>query len=51
MIFLVNLSAGLTSFEALRRALDKHSKENVQAIFADTNSEDPDLYRFLNDQE
>ena len=51
MIYLVNLSGGLTSFEALRRTLDAHGKENTVAYFADTNSEDPDLYRFLDDQE
>jgi 3'-phosphoadenosine 5'-phosphosulfate sulfotransferase (PAPS reductase)/FAD synthetase len=51
MIYLVNLSGGMTSFEALRRALDRHGKDNVRAIFADTSTEDPDLYRFLADQE
>ena len=51
MIYLVNLSGGLTSFEALRRTLDTHGKANTVAYFADTNSEDPDLYRFLDDQE
>jgi 3'-phosphoadenosine 5'-phosphosulfate sulfotransferase (PAPS reductase)/FAD synthetase len=49
--YIVNLSGGLTSFEALRRTLDKHGKANTNAVFADTSSEDPDLYRFLDDQE
>jgi hypothetical protein len=51
MKYIVMLSGGLTSFEALRRTLEKHGKENTRAIFADTSSEDPDLYRFLHDQE
>ena len=40
----------LTSFEALRRTIERHGKENTHAIFADTSIEDEDLYRFLNDQ-
>jgi hypothetical protein len=51
MRYIVNSSGGLTSFEALRRALAQHGKENVHAIFADTMIEDEDLYRFLDDQE
>jgi 3'-phosphoadenosine 5'-phosphosulfate sulfotransferase (PAPS reductase)/FAD synthetase len=51
MIYIVNVSGGLTSFEALRRTINKYGKENVVAIFADTLIEDEDLYRFLDDQE
>jgi hypothetical protein len=51
MIYIVNCSGGLTSFEALRRTLAKHGKEQTYAIFADTRIEDEDLYRFLDDQE
>jgi len=51
MKYLVNVSGGLTSFEALKRALAKHGKENVHAYFADTLVEDWDLYRFIMDQE
>lgn len=51
MIYLVNVSGGLTSFEALRRTLDKHGKEHTHAYFADTKQEDEDLHRFLKDQE
>lgn len=51
MRYIVNVSGGLTSFEALRRTLEKHGKENTHAIFADTLIEDEDLYRFLDDQE
>lgn len=49
--FVVNVSGGLTSFEALRRTLDRHGKEKTHAIFADTLIEDEDLYRFLDEQE
>ena len=51
MMYLVNLSGGLTSFWALKRCLDAKGKENTHAYFADTSSEDPDLYRFLDAQE
>lgn len=51
MKYIVNVSGGLTSFEALRRTLERHGKENTHAIFADTLIEDEDLYRFLDDQE
>ncbi len=51
MQYIVNLSGGLTSFEALRRTIERYGKANTVAIFADTNSEDPDLYRFLDEQE
>src|SRR5579885_2954892 len=51
MRYIVNSSGGLTSWEALRRAIMRHGKENVHAIFADKMIEDEDLYRFLDDQE
>jgi hypothetical protein len=51
MHYIVNVSGGLTSYEALRRTLAQHGKDNVTAIFADTLIEDEDLYRFLADQE
>ncbi len=51
MKYIVNVSGGLTSFEALRRTLECYGKENTHAIFADTLIEDEDLYRFLSDQE
>ena len=51
MKYIVNVSGGLTSFEALRRTIERHGKENTHAIFADTSIEDEDLYRFLDDQE
>lgn len=51
MIYLVNSSGGLTSFEALRRTLDKYGKENTHAYFADTLQEDGSTYQFILDQE
>jgi hypothetical protein len=51
MKYIVNVSGGLTSFEALRRTIERYGKENTHAIFADTRIEDEDLYRFLADQE
>ncbi len=51
MYYIVNVSGGLTSFEALRRCIEQKGKENTHAYFADTLIEDEDLYRFLDDQE
>ncbi len=51
MIYIVNSSGGLTSFESLRRTTERHGKENTRAVFGDTTIEDEDLYRFLDDQE
>lgn len=45
------MSGGLTSFEALRRTIERHGKESTHAVFADTKIEDLSLYRFLDDQE
>ena len=49
--YIVNVSGGLTSFEALRRTIAAHGRKNTTAVFADTRIEDTDLYRFLDDQE
>jgi len=51
MRYIVNVSGGLTSYEALRRTLAAHGREHTYAVFADTRIEDPDLYRFLDDIE
>lgn len=51
MIYIVNCSGGLTSFEALDRCLARHGKAATVAVFADTKIEDPTLYQFLDDQE
>jgi 3'-phosphoadenosine 5'-phosphosulfate sulfotransferase (PAPS reductase)/FAD synthetase len=51
MIYIVNVSGGLASFEALHRTIERYGKEQTVALFADTLIEDADLYRFLDDQE
>lgn len=51
MIYIVNVSGGLTSYEALRRCLARHGHAHTRAVFADTRIEDADLYRFLGDIE
>lgn len=51
MRHLVNVSGGAGSAVALFRVIERYGAENVTARFADTNSEHPDLYRFLNDVE
>jgi len=51
MIYIVNVSGGLTSDEALRRTIARHGLAATRAVFADTRIEDPDLYRFLDDTE
>jgi len=51
MKYIVNVSGGLTSFWALKLTIDRHGKENTHPVFADTQTEEPDLYRFLADQE
>lgn len=51
MKYIVNVSGGLTSYEALRRTIERYGVENTVGVFADTLIEDPDLYRFLDDQD
>lgn len=51
MKYIVNISGGLTSYEAYRRTIAKHGRANTIGVFADTRIEDEDLYRFLKDQE
>lgn len=51
MNYIVSVSGGLTSYEALRRCLVVHGRDQTWAVFADTRIEDPDLYRFLDDIE
>jgi hypothetical protein len=48
---LVNVSGGNGSGMALLRVIDRYGRENVSARLADTNSEHPDLYRFVDDLE
>jgi hypothetical protein len=51
MRYIVNVSGGLTSYEALKRTIERHGVESTTAVFADTRIEDSDLYRFLDDIE
>lgn len=51
MKYVVYVSGGRASFEALRRTVDRHGREAVDAVFTDTRIEDADLYRFLDDIE
>lgn len=45
----VQTSGGITSWAAALRVVEKHGLDNVTLLFADTNAEDPDLHRFLDD--
>lgn len=61
MKYVVSVSGGKGSYEALRRTLEQKGRENTVAVFADVgrivrdgetvSGEDDDLYRFLNDTE
>lgn len=51
MKYVVQFSGGLCSFWAAHRLVTLHGAENVTLLFADTKSEDRDLYRFLDDAE
>jgi len=51
MLHIVNVSGGMASAICLFRVIGRFGRENVRAVFADTNSEDADLYRFLDDVE
>lgn len=46
MKFVSNFSGGACSFWALKREIERHGKENVVPIFADTLIESQDLYDF-----
>lgn len=49
--YIVMYSGGLSSYEAARRCIEKFGPDRVELWFADTNTEDPDLYRFNDDVE
>lgn len=61
MKYIVSVSGGLGSYEALRRTLDQKGRTDTVAVFADVGrierdgetvcGEDDDLYRFLDDVE
>lgn len=42
-------SGGVGSWAAAKRVADRHGTENMTLLFADTNMEDEDLYRFLDE--
>lgn len=46
MKHIVNFSGGLCSFWAAHRVIQRHGKEYVTLLFADTLEESPDLYEF-----
>ena len=39
-------SGGITSWATARLVIERHGRENVTLLFADTNAEDEDLYEF-----
>jgi len=47
MKYLVFYSGGLGSFYATKVLVDKYGKDNVVALFTDTNFEDESLYKFI----
>jgi len=48
---IVMYGGGLTSYEAAKRAIERYGHESVEIWFADTRTEDEDLYRFNRDVE
>jgi hypothetical protein len=51
MKHIISYSGGLASFFEAKLSIEKYGKENCDLVFCDTNMEDEDLYRFLNDTE
>jgi hypothetical protein len=49
MHYIVSLSGGVASAVAADRAIERYGRDNVTLWFADTNWEDEDLHRFLDD--
>lgn len=47
MKHVVMYSGGIGSYCAAKRVIEKHGSSNVELLFADTKTEDADLYRFL----
>ena len=48
---IVMYGGGLTSYEAAKRAIERYGHSAVEIWFADTRTEDEDLYRFNRDVE
>lgn len=51
MQHVVQFSGGLASLITAKRVIDKHGRDDVTLLFADTKTEDCDLYRFVRDCE
>ena len=49
--YIIMYSGGLSSYESARRCIELFGKEKVVLWFADTHTEDEDLYRFNDDVE
>jgi len=49
MRHVVNFSGGVCSWATAKRVVERHGVENTTLLFADTNMEDEDLYRFLDE--
>lgn len=49
MVFIVQYSGGVGSWAAAKLLVDQHGPEQVHLLFADTLTEDEDLYRFLDE--
>jgi hypothetical protein len=49
MKHLISFSGGMGSFAEAHACVMKYGKENVKLLFADTNMEDEDLYRFMDE--
>lgn len=48
---IVMYGGGLTSYEVAKRAIDRYGRDQTEVWFADTRTEDEDLYRFNRDVE
>lgn len=51
MKHVVHFSGGTASWMASKRVIAEHGRDDVTLLFADTKTEDCDLYRFLDDAE
>lgn len=49
MKHIVNFSGGIGSWATAKRVVERYGSQDVTLLFADTNMEDEDLYRFLDE--
>ncbi len=49
MNHVVSFSGGICSWAAAKRVVERHGTGNITLLFADTKTEDEDLYRFINE--